>query len=105
MSNEHVIVNAMTCPNCKWTIFSRAGHDMHSCDCGGISIDGGFSYIRAAWRPDIVPEPPPSFKLRVNATKRDLYDDWNHRKNKFGKLPPEAILMVEQEPEGDVVER
>jgi hypothetical protein len=89
-----VAVNAVTCPACKWTIFSRARHDMHSCECGGVSIDGGFDYMRGAWRPDIVGDGfPPGCKLQIEASRRELYGDWNSGADKFGKYPPECILV------------
>jgi ribosomal protein L37AE/L43A len=56
-------VSAITCPKCKWTIFSRAHHDMHSCECGGVSIDGGFDYARVLWHGDL--SSPKVFKIIV----------------------------------------
>jgi hypothetical protein len=75
-------VNAAKCPTCGDLIFSRANHDFHECSCGEIAIDGGFNYVRMAFktvRPEIV-------KIYVDATRDELYDDWNHRKNKWGTI-------------------
>jgi len=96
-----VVAAALTCPNCNWTIFSRAGHDFHSCNCGGITVDGGFAYLRVLWQTELVPEPPEAFGLQVNASRRELYDDWNLGKNQYGLLEPEAILVKVPLPEAE----
>lgn len=75
-----VTVTAITCPSCKQTIYSRARHDYHSCECGDVFVDGGFDYLRYG-RKDQVPE---ITKVKVNATKKELYDDWNRSIDKFG---------------------
>ena len=74
-------VNAVQCPKCKDIIFSRARHDFHYCSCGDTFIDGGFDYCRCGakhidkikWQ-----------KVDVNATAKELYDDWAESKDKFG---------------------
>lgn len=75
-------VNAIKCPKCGEIIYSRAHHDFHWCHCNTVYIDGGFDYTRIGFAPDT--EPPKVFQFEVNATKKDLYNDWNERKNKFG---------------------
>ena len=40
-----MIVNAIQCPRCGDTIYSRTRHDYRSCSCGSVSIDGGFDYM------------------------------------------------------------
>lgn len=76
-------VAAIKCPNCKDIIFSRAHYDYHSCTCGETSIDGGFDYCRIAAK-DV--SKIKAFQLEVNATKKELYNDWNLRKNKYGVI-------------------
>jgi hypothetical protein len=89
-----VTVCAITCPNCKHTIFSRAHHDMHSCQCGGVSIDGGFDYVKIAWREALVGnDPPPTRRIQVNASRQDLYADWNKSIDQWGVFPPECVLI------------
>ena len=96
---DSVLVKALTCPRCKDTIFSRARHDMHSCSCGGISVDGGFDYLRVAWQESLVGHnPPAAFGLRLNLTREELFQDWNRRINKWGVLPPESVLAKEPLP-------
>ena len=75
-------VNAIKCLKCGDTIYSRAVHDFRQCSCGECFIDGGFEYVRIGgdeknWK---------SKKINVNATKKELYDDWNTRTDKFGKI-------------------
>ena len=81
-------VQTLTCPKCGDEIYSRARHDFHYCSCGekGIFVDGGFDYLRYGWANDIKRE---TIKIRyrfVNATKAQLYYDWNFEgRNGYGK--------------------
>jgi ribosomal protein L37AE/L43A len=81
------IVCAVICPHCKDKIYSRARHDFHYCTCGKTAIDGGFDYVRVAW--DKIH--PKQVKLKINASRKELYDDWNTRKDKFGLIPFKTI--------------
>ena len=76
-------VNAVQCPECKDIIFSRARHDFHHCSCGYVFIDGGFDYCRFGAK-DL--DKVKSMQIDVNATAKDLYDDWANNKNKFGLI-------------------
>ena len=76
-------VNAVQCPECKDIIFSRARHDFHYCSCGYVFIDGGFDYCRFGAK-DL--NKVKSMQIDVNATAKDLYDDWANNKNKFGLI-------------------
>ena len=77
-------VSAICCDNCGDTIYSRAVHDWRECICGEICIDGGFDYIKISFIN--IDNPPKIIELEVDATKKDLYYDWNHRINKFGRI-------------------
>ena len=95
-----VLVKALTCPRCQDTIFSRTGHDYHSCSCGGVSVDGGFDYLRVAWQSELVgPLPPEAFGLRLTLTREELYRDWSTKADKWGRLPPGMLLVKEPLPE------
>lgn len=74
-------VNCIKCAICGAIIYSRAVHDFHCCPCGDVFVDGGFSYSRYGWEKQDRPEP---FIKYVHASKKELYDDWNTQKNKFG---------------------
>lgn len=78
-------VTCIKCPQCKDTIYSRTTHDYRPCSCGTVAIDGGSEYIRVLWKQDVCSIPKP-FKKNVKHTKKQLYDDWNHRKDKLGLI-------------------
>lgn len=62
-------------------MYSRAVHDFHGCKCGTF-VDGGFDYLRAGWADGCM---APKTRTRyVNATRQQLFDDWNRRIDKFG---------------------
>lgn len=77
-------VSCIKCEKCGDTIYSRAHHDYHSCSCGNLSIDGGFEYVSIGWKSGEIP--PEVFHKYIQATRQELYDDWNFRKDKFGKI-------------------
>jgi len=71
----------VTCPGCGKEIYSRAPHDYRTCGCAcATMVDGGFSgYIRYGGKLR------PFLRYRfVSATKKELYNDWNRRIDKFG---------------------
>lgn len=93
-----MIVTAIRCPQCESVLYSRAGHDFRSCPCGTVSVDGGPELERILWHSDRT-EPPKSFPFKVEGvTKGDLYDDWNHNRNKYGLVPgPSALQKLARE--------
>jgi len=76
-------VNAITCSKCSDTIYSRVRHDCRSCSCGKVYIDGGFDYLRVGGEEAVHTK---VFKLKIKATKKELFDDWNLRKDKLGLI-------------------
>jgi len=80
-----VQVNATGCRLCHYTIFSRARHDYRFCQCGEIGIDGGFDYLRGSYRST----PGVPKVLVINASRQELYDDWKHRTDRYGLIPPD----------------
>lgn len=78
-------VSVIQCPECKEKIYSRTRHDFHWCHCGKVAIDGGFDYLKITGIP--VMSEPGKIKvdrIEINATKQELYEDWNSRKNNYG---------------------
>jgi hypothetical protein len=73
-------VFAIQCMACGDVIYSRARHDYRSCTCGKIAIDGGFEYTR------VIGTEWDSTQLIVNASKSELYRDWNSGKDKYGLI-------------------
>lgn len=78
-------VTAIKCLNCGAVVFSRTTHDFRPCPCGSIAIDGGFDYTKVCYPPHI--PAPKVFKLEVEQTPQELYDDWNYCRDKFGIIP------------------
>ena len=74
-------VNAIICHSCGDTIFSRARHDCRPCSCGKVFIDGGFDYLRVGGEnlDKIIHK-----TINILQTKKELYDDWNLKKDKYG---------------------
>ena len=76
-------VTAIKCPNCNETIYSRCRHDFHWCSCETVAIDGGSDYTKINFKTET---PPKTFKLEIDVTEKQLYDDWNSGENKFGRI-------------------
>ncbi len=75
-------INAIKCPSCGDIIYSRARHDMRWCNCGEVAIDGGFDYAKVSY----TTSSPERVEIEVNATKAELYSDWNNRIDDYGLI-------------------
>jgi len=88
-------VNAIQCEECGCTVYSRARHDFRSCECGKVSIDGGFDYTKINFKTKTAPEP---FPLRIDATICKLHTDWETETNKYGlikgKVEKENVVAI-----------
>lgn len=90
-----VKINAIKCPFCHDAIYSRTGHDFHSCSCGKSSIDGGhyanyklddtseLFYERVLFTDNAIPV---NVQFELDVTAKQLYDDWNFGVNKYGLM-------------------
>ena len=76
-------VKAIRCLICQDVVFSRATHDYRTCSCGNVSIDGGFNYTRISFKNEDYYE---LTKVNIRASKKELHNDWNKRKNHYGVL-------------------
>jgi hypothetical protein len=77
-------VCGLKCLKCQDVIFSRTRHDYRSCTCCLIAIDGGFDYLKISGNTgtfQIV-----EINLPDDITRKMLYDDWNERKDIYGKI-------------------
>lgn len=75
-------VFTIVCPSCKEEIYSRARHDLQTCSCEDISVDGGFDYNRVSFK-----NATPKTRVRyVSASRQELFTDWNTGQNKYGKI-------------------
>lgn len=73
-------------------IFSRARHDFRWDKTKEIAIDGGFDYTKCSFNPGA------DFRFvefELDVTKKELYDDWNHQKDKYGSLNKESVKYIE----------
>jgi hypothetical protein len=79
-------VTGIICPNCADLVYSCARHDCNDCSCGDVFIDGGTEYTRVGFKDAL----PKSYVFEVDATKEELYNDWNKgpitMARKFGRL-------------------
>jgi hypothetical protein len=56
---------------------------MRSCSCKTVAVDGGFDYSKISFKGD------GDFQrvtIEVDATKDQLFEDWNTNVNKFGLI-------------------
>jgi hypothetical protein len=79
-----MLIKALKCECCKTIIFSRARHDYRSCACGAIAIDGGFDYQKVCWKPGT---DYTAVEVDVDATAKELYEDWNLGLDRYGLIP------------------
>ena len=57
-------MKAIFCKNCKCIIYSRTTHDFNTCNCGKLSIDGGFDYCKITFE-----NPKDFIEIEVNNNK------------------------------------
>lgn len=87
------------CPSCNDIIYSRAQHDFNVCSCKETKIDGGhFDPETKRWTFERVlgnkicaeikevGDKIPTQLYEVDVTPNQLYDDWNTRGDKYGKI-------------------
>jgi hypothetical protein len=82
---NNIKVEAVVCPVCEDTIYSRARHDYHYCTCGAVGVDGGREYTKISWDPKKcgVPE---VIEIELPYTRTEIYQDWNQNANKLGTI-------------------
>jgi hypothetical protein len=73
-------VQGLQCPNCLEVIYSRNRHDYHSCQCGEISVDGGFDYLRSSW----LVKTPIRVLVKAKGTMEELHQSYVDGDRKFG---------------------
>lgn len=75
-----MLVSAIQCRDCLSIIFSRARHDFRWCKCKHVAIDGGRDYTKISGDIDNIL----SLAIDINATPKELFDDWNQRRDRWG---------------------
>ena len=75
-------VYGIKCNNCGDIVYSRARHDFRWCSCHSCAVDGGqdegcasITGNKKNWE---------FANIEVDATLKDLYNDWNSGTNKYG---------------------
>lgn len=90
-------IKVYQCSKCGQEIYSRANHDLKSCDCGLLSVDGGSIYNHLSMDGVTYNEVFTPFRIlgditaksrivELNVTIKELYDDWNNSTNNYGYL-------------------
>lgn len=77
-----MLIVSIYCKNCMDIVFSRSRHDFSECSCGCVAIDGGSDYVKVS----TLGNEYKMVKLESNIEKKELYDDWNLRKDFYGKI-------------------
>lgn len=75
-------VTTHVCPLCQTEMYSRSRHDFRYCPCLNLAVDGGFDYVKILYRV----KPTVSRVRYVNATKAELFQDWNNGTDMFGVI-------------------
>jgi len=81
---KNVTIAAVQCPQCLTIVFSRARHDVRSCLCEDVSIDGGTEYTRLVYHKKF--PYPITLELVGGLTLDYLFHDWNSRQDRFGLI-------------------
>lgn len=76
-------IKAVQCLDCGDIIYSRARHDFRYCSCRNIAVDGGFDYNKLIYKDFSQLK---HIDIEVEATKADLYNDWNNRIGEYGQI-------------------
>jgi hypothetical protein len=79
-------VNAIECLKCGDIIYSRARWDFLWCSCKNVSVDGGFDYCKVSFATNEYKH----IQIELDVTEKDLYDDWNKRADKHGRIKKDA---------------
>ena len=81
-------VGGQLCLLCNTFVFSRADHDYMSCSCGALHVDGGQEEHGGMSAQKLPDGSMCGMRLQVliTATKKTLYQDWNHRKDQWGRI-------------------
>lgn len=46
LTKKRIVKNAAMCLLCSDVVESKTTHDLQTCKCGSLSVDGGLSYAR-----------------------------------------------------------
>lgn len=78
-----MLVNAVECKECNTIVYSRTEDDVRECNCGRVVVSGGQGHFKY----DVFTNPQYEIrKIRVDASLRDLYEDWYNMNDDFGLI-------------------
>jgi hypothetical protein len=78
-----MLVKAVSCEECKTTIYSRGSEDLRECDCGRIVVYGGFlNHFKYEVKDKLTKYK--IIKININATPADLYKDFESMDDNYG---------------------
>lgn len=77
-------VATATCPECNDEMYSRARHDFRYCSCKNMFVDGGPGLERVGTIRGF--DKVKTGSVEIDATEKELYDDWNLSLDRFGKF-------------------
>ena len=75
-------VKAVQCPKCLNVIYPRTEKDCVLCDCKLVKVRETNKRLNISTK--VIGTK--ICRILVNATKQDLYNDWKHKTDKFGKV-------------------
>ncbi|MAG26497.1 hypothetical protein CMI47_13200 [Candidatus Pacearchaeota archaeon] len=77
-----MLVNAVLCESCNDLVYSRAEQDTRFCSCGRVGVRGGHKFVK------LINEHVAhvKHKVEVEATEKQLIDDWRLCQNVFGLI-------------------
>lgn len=87
-----VKIPALKCQDCGDIIFSRTQRDCRHCSCGKIFVDGGFTTYGG--RHGFSGKIPIPLEITVDASRAELYTDWNEGIDKFGRIKNGTISGI-----------
>jgi hypothetical protein len=78
-THPRTYVRGVICQKCHTFVYSRTHHDFRWCPCRSVAVDGGFEYLKVSgvWDGE-------THRKAVNASRKDLFEDWNTGMDKFG---------------------
>jgi hypothetical protein len=73
LKHQVLTKNAAKCKDCGDIIESKHRHDMVSCQCGSIAIDGGLDYIKVSAKSFSLVESLCEFKSNIIEVTQEQY--------------------------------
>lgn len=82
--------NSARCRQCGDEIESTHRHEMVSCSCGAVCVDGGLAYLRRVWNGSLG-QPEDVFEDTSETTEWEVdYDDHMHELARRKRVLPSA---------------